>query len=323
MNYKKNYYDYINYIKSLSNRPKTKKDWLQFKKNGDTRYFEFHHIIPKCFGGNESIENFIALTAREHFLAHYLLFKFTEGQSKYKMKSAFLKMCSISSNQKRYINSKLYESIKTNKVKMPESVKNKIKDSLALFKQSPRYKNWLRLQKLNPGRRGKTMPESWINPLKGIPRTDEVKLKISLNQKGIPKKRESVEKQKLSMTNRLYITNGKSNKMIHKEELENYLKDGWRQGRINYRRFTKKYKRETIEKRKETIKNYKWYTNGEKNTLSNNCPEGFRPGKTGITSIAFKLSSKDKHWFNNGEKSILAYECPEGFKKGRLSYNKK
>lgn len=36
-------------------------------------YKEKHHIIPKCLGGNNSKENLVELTAREHFLCHLLL----------------------------------------------------------------------------------------------------------------------------------------------------------------------------------------------------------------------------------------------------------
>jgi len=38
-------------------------------------YSEKHHIIPKCLGGNNKKENLVKLTAREHFLCHWLLFR--------------------------------------------------------------------------------------------------------------------------------------------------------------------------------------------------------------------------------------------------------
>lgn len=52
-------------------------------KNGE--YYEKHHIVPKCLGGNNSKFNIVKLTAREHFIAHKLLFKFKTGQEKIKM----------------------------------------------------------------------------------------------------------------------------------------------------------------------------------------------------------------------------------------------
>lgn len=38
-------------------------------------YFEKHHIIPRSFGGNDSKTNLVNLTAREHYVAHALLWK--------------------------------------------------------------------------------------------------------------------------------------------------------------------------------------------------------------------------------------------------------
>lgn len=38
-------------------------------------YFEKHHIIPKCLGGNDKNENFVLFTPREHVIAHRLLWK--------------------------------------------------------------------------------------------------------------------------------------------------------------------------------------------------------------------------------------------------------
>ena len=38
-------------------------------------YYELHHILPKCLGGDDYSENLVLLTAREHFIAHKLLTK--------------------------------------------------------------------------------------------------------------------------------------------------------------------------------------------------------------------------------------------------------
>jgi len=40
-----------------------------------TEHKETHHIIPKCLGGNNSKENLVDLTGKEHFLCHLLLTK--------------------------------------------------------------------------------------------------------------------------------------------------------------------------------------------------------------------------------------------------------
>jgi len=43
-------------------------------------YFETHHIKPRCLGGSNDKSNLVRLTAREHFIAHYLLAKIYGGR---------------------------------------------------------------------------------------------------------------------------------------------------------------------------------------------------------------------------------------------------
>lgn len=45
-------------------------------------YKERHHIIPKCLGGMNNKSNLVNVTAREHFLLHYLLTKIHKGNKK-------------------------------------------------------------------------------------------------------------------------------------------------------------------------------------------------------------------------------------------------
>lgn len=43
---------------------------------------ETHHIIPKCLGGNDSKENLVDLSGKEHFLCHLLLTKMVPDNKK-------------------------------------------------------------------------------------------------------------------------------------------------------------------------------------------------------------------------------------------------
>jgi len=61
MNYERIYNQIIESTKS-ENRVK-----------GSSIYYEKHHIIPRCIGGNNDKENLVLLTAREHFICHKLL----------------------------------------------------------------------------------------------------------------------------------------------------------------------------------------------------------------------------------------------------------
>ena len=53
------------------------------------RYYETHHIIPRSLGGLDKADNLVRLTAREHFIAHILLFKhytaINDASASYKM----------------------------------------------------------------------------------------------------------------------------------------------------------------------------------------------------------------------------------------------
>jgi hypothetical protein len=71
--------------------------------------YEKHHIIPKSLGGDNSKENLVNLTCREHFICHRLLVKFTEGEQKYKMSWALHRMAYT---EKYNITSRLYEIVR-------------------------------------------------------------------------------------------------------------------------------------------------------------------------------------------------------------------
>lgn len=63
--------NYNNIYKKLIDRAKERQTF---------EYTEKHHIIPKCIGGADDIENIAVLTEREHFIAHQLLVKIYPDQ---------------------------------------------------------------------------------------------------------------------------------------------------------------------------------------------------------------------------------------------------
>lgn len=75
-------------------------------------YFETHHILPRSLGGSDEDNNLVKVTAREHFILHYLLTKFTSDAGRIKMLHAFMLMSGGNGHQKRYINGRLYEAKK-------------------------------------------------------------------------------------------------------------------------------------------------------------------------------------------------------------------
>ena len=85
------------------------------KDRKPTEYNEKHHMIPKCLGGSNKRNNIVLLTAREHFVCHWLLTKMVITQKhKYQMFNAF--SCMLfreNDSQSRYrVTSKVFENIK-------------------------------------------------------------------------------------------------------------------------------------------------------------------------------------------------------------------
>ena len=84
--------------------------WYAFiTKRGQHRhidsYTESHHIIPRSLGGNDDPTNVTKLTAREHFICHWLLTKIhREGEAHWKMLNAIRIMRAENKNQQRYSN---------------------------------------------------------------------------------------------------------------------------------------------------------------------------------------------------------------------------
>jgi hypothetical protein len=56
-------------------------------------YTEKHHIIPKSLGGSNKKDNLVRLTAREHFICHWLLTKMVDNtNNRMRMLNAFWSM---------------------------------------------------------------------------------------------------------------------------------------------------------------------------------------------------------------------------------------
>ena len=75
-------------------------------------YAERHHIVPRSLGGTNDAANLVKLTAREHFICHLLLTKFTTGYDKKLMNFALGKFIQNSPLQQRIFNSWEYSKIR-------------------------------------------------------------------------------------------------------------------------------------------------------------------------------------------------------------------
>lgn len=153
-------------------------------------YTEKHHIIPRSLGGCDDVDNLVKLTAREHFVCHLLLVRFTTGVNKSKMVKAAFSMIGWN-NQK--INSKTYSSLKKlhseemklNNPVYDDNVKIKISNKLKGRANSFEGKHHTEETKrrMSEGGKGRV---PWNKGLvgvlkstrKGVPRSEEVKNKI-------------------------------------------------------------------------------------------------------------------------------------------------
>lgn len=79
-------------------------------------YKEIHHIVPLCMGGSNDKTNLVELTARQHYLAHWLLYKMYRTKE---LVHAWHSMSRIAIGQEqRNVNSHLFQYCKKERVKL-------------------------------------------------------------------------------------------------------------------------------------------------------------------------------------------------------------
>lgn len=96
---------------------------------GNDVYYEKHHIIPKCLGGTNDKENLVLLTAREHFLCHWILARIHPNNKE--LAYAFWAMCNQKSKRSNHyvVSSKMYQEAKESFSRngLSEETKEKLK----------------------------------------------------------------------------------------------------------------------------------------------------------------------------------------------------
>lgn len=98
----------------IINRGKLEEIDRLYKRKKKLEYFETHHIVPRCLGGNDDRTNLVELTAREHFVCHWLLTKIHKDIQPrnlyHKLACAFHRMTHMSTkNQKHLVNSRMFQ----------------------------------------------------------------------------------------------------------------------------------------------------------------------------------------------------------------------
>lgn len=152
------------------------------KTNINSGYIENHHIIPKSLGGTDTKDNLVKLSARQHFIAHWMLWKTYDNKP---MHDAFWLMCNMKSgNQERYykITSNVYANLKQQRS--------------VLVSEQMRTNNPSTREDVKEMRRIAAKGNTWGRANKGMVFTEEHRKKLSEAHKGTP----TSDKQKLSVS---------------------------------------------------------------------------------------------------------------------------
>jgi hypothetical protein len=152
-------------------------------------YTEKHHIQPRCLGGSNDKDNLVDLTAREHFICHWLLTKMYTGEAKAKMIYALNGMKRSNEFVQRYetaITSRVYENLKKEfSIAHSATMKGRTPWNKGIpVTEEQREKNRIAAT-------GKKFSQEVIEKrsakIKGQKRSEETKLKMSIASKGKPK----------------------------------------------------------------------------------------------------------------------------------------
>jgi len=183
--------------------------------NGKSRvldcYKEKHHILPRCLGGKDNKENLVELTAKEHFIVHMLLCKFTFGLARRSVLYAFKAMSYLKTNGRDY--------------KIHSRVASKLRAELKFSKEH--------IKNLSKSHKGKKASK-------------ETRLKMSKVHKGnkycLGKKTSKETKQKLSEIRKqlIWVTKDNKSKRINKDDMQKYIHIGYKLGR-DTKYLTKEY----------------------------------------------------------------------------------
>lgn len=219
-------------------------------------YTEIHHIIPQSLGGSNDKENLVELTAREHFICHWLLIKMTEGDERGKMLYALQGMKAENKFQNRYhtkITARVYEKYRlqhaenhSKKMKgKPAWNKGRKLEGEELELQRERTKNRKidpikqaegqrkRVEKMLGRKQSQETSFKKSLAMKGKskgPMSEEEKLKRSIKQLGIKKKEGHSTNVANAVKGNISINKDGMEKKVKRDTLQSYLDTGWQLG---------------------------------------------------------------------------------------------
>ena len=318
------------YQKTYDSLIEKRKKFPLTKDKNDPNYIycETHHILPKCLGGSNDEANLVNFTAREHFIAHKLLFKIYEKSNN---KNAYIRMgmalgrlitgnkefisnISISSKEYERIkeiwveSTKAWMAIPENKEKMKYERTDEIKQQLSKIQK-------LRFQNMSAEEKEKNR-KALINGHKNM--SKEEKAKMSLNLSKAQKKRwKLMNNKERNRLGKIFSENQKNFSKEKKEEI------------ANKKRQTLK-KNNMYEFRSNWSANHKWVKNPitheskyiQKEEFDSYISNGWLPGfykgkqKHPRNVTVFWIcndETKESKWWKKTE------PIPAGWRKGRIN----
>lgn len=241
----------------------------QNREKGKDVYYENHHILPRFMGGTDDKSNLILLTLYEHVQAHYLLAIENENDSKIyngNINSAWMVShgkSKFSENKRKEVekllnNPELIKIIEDLKIRL-KNIKRPERKGFDPFYKNKRiwiyYKNQTPVRILKENKNSKTYDKYQIMescPICKNPNSEtsfacceeHKQLYIQQNKEKLSEiKKETCKKYDLArkmnessthtgMLDKIWIKKDNESKVINKNDLNDYLIQGWIEGRI-------------------------------------------------------------------------------------------
>ncbi len=209
----------------------------------NTVYQEKHHIIPKCFGGNDLPTNLVSLTLREHYIAHLLLSKMYHGEPKRKMMYALWRMLL----QEKTRGSRIFEMYRQQYIETTlktQIITDKFRQKVS--KNTTGVKKTITQKVLDKNERQKLEMAGSGNPMYGKKQTNDTKLLMSRKRTEYFNNPENRKKHSIAKTGSKHSTltkekmsmdrSGEKNAMFGKKHSEETRKKISEAGKKRYER---------------------------------------------------------------------------------------